>query len=81
MDLGCKQVWHGNAPDINPTLLDDGDPFGQKVNLQIAKLPLDEAQNWYDLFAICKKATTGKPAKKLQKELQTAIQKVGEQEY
>jgi len=74
-------IKNNTTTEIKPVLLDNGDKFGQLVNHQISLLAPEEAQHWYSLFTICKKATTGKPSKKFQKETQKAVETIDAQFY
>lgn len=67
--------------EFQPVLLDEGDEFGRFVNHQIALLAPEEAQNWYNLFSHCRKATTGKPSKKFLKESKKMVETIEPQFY
>ncbi|MFM7602565.1 MAG: DUF4132 domain-containing protein [Pseudanabaena sp.] len=67
--------------DIAPVLLDDGDEICKQINQQIAAFEPEKQSGYYQLLALFKKSTQGKPSGKFHREIEKSRQNIGKEHF
>lgn len=67
--------------DLKSFLLDDRDPFGEMLNLEVAKMELSDRKAWYNLLRHTSKAATGRPTKSFISKASDHVAIIGKEQF